>query len=226
MRASSIKSTQSTLKVSALLPLSLALAIAAPTLAHADPLPYGPDTCIQGLVWREARSGDTVCVTPDVRSRTATENAHPGSNKDPLAGSGPDSCSQGYVWREAFDGDTICVTPGERSETLAANAAAASNRQANQPDQQSQTGTQGQSTVVLTATGSGRAITVDTDPAGPRAQDVPLPFSRTMKIGPDVQLLQVVVVGGDNAGCQITLDGKVVVDQSSGGNGHCVFSRF
>jgi hypothetical protein len=58
---------------------------------------------------------------------------HPGSNKDPLAGSGAESCSQGYVWREAFDGDTICVTPGERSETKAANAAAESNKQANQP---------------------------------------------------------------------------------------------
>lgn len=226
MRASSLTSIRSTLKVAALLPLSLALAVAAPMPAQADPLPYGPDTCIQGLVWREARSGDTVCVTPDVRSRTATENAHPGSNKDPLAGSGPDSCSQGYVWREAFDGDTICVTPGERSETLAANAAAASNRQANQPGQQSQTGTQGQSTVVFSVTGSGQAITVDTDPAGPRAEHVPLPFSRTMKIGPDVQLLQVVVVGGNDVGCQITLDGKVVDDQPAGGSGHCIFSRF
>ena len=29
---------------------------------------------ISGFVWREARPGDKVCVTPDVRARTATEN--------------------------------------------------------------------------------------------------------------------------------------------------------
>ena len=40
----------------------------------ADALPYGPDTCIQGYVWREARASDTVCVTPEVRARTAQEN--------------------------------------------------------------------------------------------------------------------------------------------------------
>jgi hypothetical protein len=227
MRASSVTSIRSTLKVAALLPLSLALATAAPISAQADPLPYGPDTCIQGLVWREARSGDTVCVTPAVRQTVATENAHPGSNKDPLAGSGPESCSQGYVWREAFDGDTICVTPDERAATLAANAAAESNKQANQPGQQGpQAPAAGSSTVVFRVTGSGRAITIDTDPAGPRAEDVALPFSRTIKIGPDVQLLQVVVVGGDNVACQITLDGQVVNQQPPGGNGHCIFSRF
>jgi hypothetical protein len=50
-------------KVSHLLPMSAALVLVAgvaPAPALADPLPYGPDTCIQGLVWREARTGDTV----------------------------------------------------------------------------------------------------------------------------------------------------------------------
>ena len=107
--------------------------IAAQVPAQADPLPYGPDTCIQGYVWREARSGDTVCVTPDVRATVAQQNATPGANKDPNAGSGPQSCSQGYVWREAFDGDTICVTPAFRQQMFDANAAAASRKQANQP---------------------------------------------------------------------------------------------
>jgi hypothetical protein len=31
----------------------------------------GPDTCQQGFVWREARPGDHVCVTPETRSQAA-----------------------------------------------------------------------------------------------------------------------------------------------------------
>lgn len=101
--------------------------------APAQALPYGPDTCISGFVWREARGGDTVCVTPAERDAVAQQNANPGTNKDPNAGSGPQGCSQGYVWREAFDGDTICVTPTFRKEMRDANAAANSRKAANQP---------------------------------------------------------------------------------------------
>jgi hypothetical protein len=111
-----------------------AVAAAVPAPALADPLPYGPDTCIQGYVWREARTGDTVCVTPAVRDRTAQENANPTLNRNPNGGAyGPNTCLQGFVWREAFDGDTICVTPDIRSQTLADNAAADSRYQRNQP---------------------------------------------------------------------------------------------
>ena len=40
-------------------------------------LAYGPDTCLQGYVWREAySSSDHVCVTGDVRSQAADDNAH------------------------------------------------------------------------------------------------------------------------------------------------------
>jgi hypothetical protein len=112
--------------------LALAAVVAtAPAPAVAQP--YGPDTCIQGYVWREARPGDTVCVTPDIRTTVAQQNATPGANKDPNAGSGPQSCSQGYVWREAFNGDTICVTPAFRQQMFDANGAAASRKVANQP---------------------------------------------------------------------------------------------
>jgi hypothetical protein len=106
--------------------------VASQVPAQADPLPYGPDTCIQGYVWREARPGDTVCVTPDLRATIAQQNSTPGANKDPNAGSGPQSCSQGYVWREAFDGDTICVTPAFRQQMFDANAAASDRKAANQ----------------------------------------------------------------------------------------------
>ena len=37
-----------------------------------------PDTCISGFVWREARNGDTVCVTPDMRATIAQQNSTPG----------------------------------------------------------------------------------------------------------------------------------------------------
>jgi hypothetical protein len=111
---------------------SAAIASAAP----GDDLPYGPDTCIQGFVWREARVGDTVCVTPNVRSRTAQENSQAAANKEPNGGPyGPDTCKQGFVWREAYPGDHVCVTPNIRSEAASDNAAAASRKQINQPKQ-------------------------------------------------------------------------------------------
>lgn len=36
--------------------------------------PFGPDTCKEGYVWREARPGDHVCVTGATRTRTTEEN--------------------------------------------------------------------------------------------------------------------------------------------------------
>jgi hypothetical protein len=84
------------------------------------------------------------------------------------------------------------------------------------------------STVVFEVTGSGSALTIDTVPAGPdRLYKVPLPWTDTITITPDVQQLQVVVVGTaePGPGCKITLDGKVVAEQPVGGSAHCVFDR-
>ncbi len=36
---------------------------------------YGPNTCRQGYVWREAFAGDTVCVTPYERTQAQQENS-------------------------------------------------------------------------------------------------------------------------------------------------------
>ncbi|WP_232664741.1 hypothetical protein [Pseudonocardia sp. TRM90224] len=54
---------------------------------------------------------------------------------------------------------------------------------------------------------------------------VDLPWKREFVV-PDTlpQQFQVVVVGGENVGCRITLDDEVVVEQSDG-NGHCVYER-
>jgi hypothetical protein len=101
--------------------------------AGADPLPYGPDTCIQGYVWRNARSGDVVCVTPAVRDTAAQDNGLASQRVDPNGAYGPNSCKQGFVWREAFDGDLVCVIPATRSQAASDNAAAASRKAANAP---------------------------------------------------------------------------------------------
>jgi Mycobacterium membrane protein len=79
-------------------------------------------------------------------------------------------------------------------------------------------------TVLFEVTGSGTAITIDTDPATDRVYDAPLPWQRTVSVGPDVQLLQVIAVGGDDAGCRITLDGQVVTEQPAG-SAHCTYTR-
>lgn len=101
--------------------------------AVAEPLPYGPDTCIDGYVWRDGRPGDHVCVTPAVRDATAQQNADGAVNREPNGGEyGPNTCKQGFVWREAFGGDAVCVTPDVRDQARADNAAAESRKLANQ----------------------------------------------------------------------------------------------
>jgi hypothetical protein len=199
-----------------------ALAVASSGTVLADPgdLPFGPDTCIQGFVWREARTGDTVCVTPAVRARTLQENSTPTLNREPNGGaSGPDTCKQGFVWREAFDGDTICVTPGERAATKADNAAAASRRQANAPKPAA-----AGSNVVLEITGTGTVYSIDIDPGGRVAtENSAVPFRTNITAGPG-ELVQIVAVTktGDQ-GCRITVDGTVVVSQGAG-NAHCIYT--
>jgi hypothetical protein len=74
-----------------------------------------PDTCLPGYVWREARHDDLVCVTPEARDRTASENRRADERRQPGGGAyGPDTCRSGFVWREAYRGDVVCVTPEVR----------------------------------------------------------------------------------------------------------------
>jgi hypothetical protein len=88
-----------------------------------------PDTCIQGYVWREAVSGDHVCVTPETRTQAAEDNNLAASRRSPTGGAyGPDTCLQGYVWREAVSGDHVCVTPETRTQAAEDNNLAASRR--------------------------------------------------------------------------------------------------
>lgn len=41
------------------------------------PGPYGPKTCANGYVWREATPVDFTCVTPDIRTLVHSEQANP-----------------------------------------------------------------------------------------------------------------------------------------------------
>jgi CubicO group peptidase (beta-lactamase class C family) len=100
-------------------------------------LPYGPDTCVNGFVWREARPDDHVCVTPPNRTLTAQENAAAASRRDPgHGGYGPLACAVPYVWREAFDGDTVCVPVDRRTQAHDDNAHAAERFVRNQQPQE------------------------------------------------------------------------------------------
>lgn len=86
-------------------------------------LPYGPDTCVQGYVWREAFPGDHVCVTPATRSQAAYDNSQAAARREPGGGPyGPDTCRQGFVWREARPDDHVCVTPATRAQAAYDNA--------------------------------------------------------------------------------------------------------
>lgn len=83
------------------------------------------DTCVQGFVPRDAGAGDKVCVTPEVRAQTASENQLAAANRQPSGGAyGPNTCKQGFVWREAFPNDFACVVPDSRSQAATDNAAA------------------------------------------------------------------------------------------------------
>jgi hypothetical protein len=112
---------------------SLASVIIPTNVLQAQALPYGPDTCKNGYVWREAISSDHVCVTPQTRSATAYENSLARSRVEPNSGAfGPNTCRQGYVWRQAFSTDAVCVTPASRDRAASDNASAEQRKASNQ----------------------------------------------------------------------------------------------
>jgi len=93
-------------------------------LYPADPvvrpdLPYGPDTCKEGYVWREARPEDHVCVRPARRAQAQRENALASSRRHLFLGSY--RCIPGFVERKAFPGDNVCVTPERRRQVAQEN---------------------------------------------------------------------------------------------------------
>jgi hypothetical protein len=77
--------------------------------------------------------------------------------------------------------------------------------------------------VVFEVTGSGTVYSIDLDPGGRVPEDTAAPFTASQSIGPDVSLLQVVVVTKTGSqGCRITVDGTVVAEQAPGDAAHCI----
>jgi hypothetical protein len=80
--------------------------------------------CKSGYVYRDAKDGDGVCVTPGDRAEAKKQNANAENNRRVGGGNyGPNTCRDGYVWRDAFAGDVVCVTPFERQKAAQQNAA-------------------------------------------------------------------------------------------------------
>jgi hypothetical protein len=79
--------------------------------------------CLQGYVWRQAYSGDYVCVTPATRSQAAADNAAAVSRVQQGGGAyGQYTCQQGYVWRQVVPDDYTCVTGDTRSQAVYDNS--------------------------------------------------------------------------------------------------------
>lgn len=100
---------------------TLLVTTALPAFAGPGRCPWGPDTCKQGYVWREANKCDHVCVHPDVRAQAAADNAAASERYAGGGAYGPYTCKEGFVWREAFAGDHVCVTPAVRAQAAADN---------------------------------------------------------------------------------------------------------
>lgn len=92
-----------------------------PDLASDSQREYGPDACKDGFLWREARYGDHVCVTPETYRQVQKDNRRASQRRD---SADPDKCLSGYVRREAFEGDHTCVPPESRDQARLDNSLA------------------------------------------------------------------------------------------------------
>lgn len=63
---------------------------------------YGPDTCIQGYVWREASPSDHVCVTVATRAQAAYDNSRAVYRTQCDCGSSYLSCEQQWFGTAPF----------------------------------------------------------------------------------------------------------------------------
>lgn len=111
--------------------ISVSGTVPSPVLAQGA---YGPDTCVQGYVWRDAFPGDHVCVLPSTRAEVARDNSQADARRQPGGGAyGPDTCRVGFVWREANPKDHVCVSPEMRELVRRDNSVADSRFLRNNP---------------------------------------------------------------------------------------------
>ena len=92
----------------------------APAPPAPAPAPAGgaAGSCKPGFVWRNARNGDVVCVTPQERDAAASQNLHALGNRVEVTNN---TCKPGLIWRNAWDGDDVCVTPQESDDARRQN---------------------------------------------------------------------------------------------------------
>jgi hypothetical protein len=103
------------------IPLPVITTVPSPTGTIGDP--NAP--CLIGYVWRQAYSGDYVCVTAATRTQAAADDAAENSRIQPGGGPyGKYTCIQGYVWRQVVPDDYTCVTPAVRSQAAYDNSQA------------------------------------------------------------------------------------------------------
>lgn len=118
--------------VRALPALALGGSLALSPLASAFAEDYGPNTCLEGFVWRGAFPNDYVCVQPRVREQVVKDNRDaPLRTKSWLTdvhGRPSRACRDGFVWREAGPNDQVCVLIREREQAKKDNREAASRR--------------------------------------------------------------------------------------------------
>ena len=91
------------LLIVAALPGPTAMAIyAEPSVVEQD---YGPYTCLDGFVWREAVANDVVCVTAAVRAQTRQDNSLAAARRNcavPISLNGGARCSAGAAAASAI----------------------------------------------------------------------------------------------------------------------------
>jgi len=94
------------------------------TATHAPAIGnYGPDTCLEGYVWRGVTLADHVCVRSSVRDQVAADNQQPDAHRNPDG-----TCASPYVPRNAVANDSICVAPATRQQVVFDNQRAALRR--------------------------------------------------------------------------------------------------
>jgi WD40 repeat protein len=100
------------------LPVTLAAdqVAAIPSGALARAAGYGPQTCRNRYVWREATADDLVCVFPEVRAQALADRAAAEAQGGTAVG-----CAEGLVPRRANDNDRACSTPDVAARTAEEN---------------------------------------------------------------------------------------------------------
>jgi hypothetical protein len=115
-----------------------------PVVQFTTTLPYGPDTCKPGFVWRDAVPGDHICVTPERRQKVA-DDFHTAKSRrapseefciyvaDPIAcGRGQKPCLEGFVPRDV-PGENVIVCVDQKEADLIAQENANPNANRVQP---------------------------------------------------------------------------------------------